>query len=419
MRPPTHPTRLTFRPLAAVLAVALVAVGMLRTQPADAPSRVTLRAAASVQLSAHDGQFWSGSSPVVLRGFNVNPGIADADLAQLQAWGFNFLRLRMVWASLEPTAPVKNPDGTWTETYDSGYLQNVKDAIKLAKSHGLYVLVSNKGCVAGTDAGCPYFAWPGWQYSAAYNSHAKTYPETTQGALDAQTDFWTDDLRKKWETDMWAWLAAQLKGTPGIAGYEVHNEPQMGSMTPSAATTQTAVDYQLGVAQAIRAADPARIVFFTTHEGYGPGVTQADLSGFETLGNTAFDMHNYFGARWGDGLMENPKSIKYQQAYQNLFNHRLNDAAPTYIGTTFNQERFIGLESDSLATKWGIPMLVGEIGDDGSVDPGVYAYFGTTVAALNDLDVSWSAFYGSNIGITNPDDTLRPWASIVIDGARG
>jgi hypothetical protein len=418
MRTPTPHTHPTYRPAAAVLAVVLVAAGMLRAPGTQARPHVALRTAASVQLTAHDGKFWAGAGEVVLRGFNVNPGILDSDLAQMQAWGFNFIRLRMVWASLEPTAPVKNPDGTWKEVYDTGYLQNVKDAIRLAKNHGLYVLVSNKGCTAGTDAGCPYFAWPGWQYQAAYNSHAKTYPETTPGALDAQTDFWTDDLRRKWETDMWSWLADQLKGTPGIAGYEVHNEPQMGSMPSSMATTQTAVDYQLAVAQAIRAADPARIVFFTTHEGYGPGVTLANLSGFQTLGNVAFDMHDYFGARWGDGLMENAKSSKYQQAYQDLFNHRLNDTAPTYIGTTLNQKRFVSLESTSLAAK-GIPLLVGEIGDDGSFDPGVYAYFGTTVAALNDLGVSWTAFYGSNIGIVNPDDTLRPWASVVIDGATG
>jgi hypothetical protein len=60
-----------------------------------------------------------------------------------------------------------------------------------------------------------------------------------------------------------------------------------------------------------RAIDPARVIVFTTRAGYGPGVQNADLSGFVSLagspvGNCAFDLHDYFGARWGDGINENP-----------------------------------------------------------------------------------------------------------------
>jgi hypothetical protein len=204
-----------------------------------------------------------------------------------------------------------------------------------------------------------------------------------------------------------------------VAGYEVMNEPQQGNLDSTAHTTQLILDWQLEAARAIRAADPARIVFFTTRFGFGPGLPEADLSGFQQLGNTAFDLHTYFGGRWGSGLLENPGSAGHHQLKQPLYNHVLekNAANPDYpyIGTTEGQARFFQNALDSLE-RWEIPLIVAEYGNRG--DPGAMLYFGTVTSALTQLSLSWAtATWDGNEGFANPDGSLKPWGQLVVDAA--
>jgi hypothetical protein len=220
--------------------------------------------------------------------------------------------------------------------------------------------------------------------------------------------------------DALEYVAFRLRSKPGVAGYEMLNEPQQGSLPDTATTTATILDWQLRAAQAVRAVDPNRIVFFTTRSGYGPGIPDADLTGFQQLGNAAFDLHDYFGGRWGTGLLENPASPNYHETLQGMYNHVLAEVGRPpyeYIGTAAGQVRFLQNALDSLAP-WGIPLVVGEFGNRG--DAGVHLYFGSITAALTHLGVSWAtSTYDGNEGFVNPNGTLKPWAYLVIEAAGG
>ena len=368
------------------------------------------------QVVARDGGFWLGSSPILLHGINVktSPFVEDADLERIASWGMNFLRMQVNWSELEPNPPTQQPDQSWTHTYDAAYLAQVKAKIATAQALGLYVLVDNHGCQT-----CGYFPFPQWLYQAPYNSYGRTYAQTEEGAELAQSDFWSDDLRKAFMKSALVHLATELDSTPGIVGYEVLNEPQQGTLPSDHDTSQIMVDVQLTLAGAIRGVDSDRVIVFTTRSGFGPGVSEVDLDGFAGLGNVAFDIHDYFGGRWGDGLGgEDPEKVDYHEGYQQLYNHVLAEqgAAP-YIGTAVAHASFFRTAKQALAPH-EITLLVGEFGDL-YYDPGVSTFFGTVTTALRGEGVSWSttAYFGPN-GLVNSDGTLRPYAQIVIDAAQ-
>ncbi len=418
----------THKPLhwrAGIAVAALVAVSMFAAQaPADASgaTRVAKRtsdilAAATGQVSAHDGSFWVGSNKVVLHGANVKyPCCSSTNFTLVASWHMNFVRLVFQWSLLEPTAPVHLTDGTWAHTYDSSYLTKFAADVARAQQAGLYVLLDNAG-YAGS-----YFNYPDWLYQAAYNSHGITYPQTPDGAAQAATDFWSDPLRQQFMVGELQAAAGALKAQVGLMGYEILNEPQPGLLDNSATTTQTMLDWQLQAAKAIRAIDPARVVVFTTRFGYAPGVAQADLSGFVSLGNVAFDAHDYFGARWGSGLVSNPSNSLFDQAMQATYENVLGSNGTSspgnpYIGTVAEQVRWIQQFVDPLSPQ-GIPLLIGEFGINGALTPSAFLYFGTVTAAMNNVGVSWAVSqYNSNIGIMDSAGNLFPWANIVINAA--
>jgi hypothetical protein len=365
------------------------------------------------QVTAHDGKFWLGGQPITLEGTNVGFNCCSSSVFdRLRSWGMNFIRLHYQWSRLEPDPPVNNGDGTWTHTYDTDYLELIAAEVARAQRSGLYVMISSHGC------DCSTFAYPAWQYQSPYNSHGLTYTPTPVGFAQAATDFWDDALRQQFMIDALTTLASRLASVGGVVGYEMLNEPNPGFLPNRAETTATILDWQLRAGQAVRAADPPRVVFFTTRFGYAPGLPAADLSGFVQLGNVAFDVHNYFGARWGTRLLEDPAEASYEESLQPMFNHVLTeDGEPpyAYIGTTYGQVRFLQDVLDSLEP-WGIPLVVGEFGiRDAS---GVYLYFGSLTAALTHLDVSWAgSTFDSPLGFVNADGTLDPWAAILIGAA--
>lgn len=375
-------------------------------RPAVVPSDEIV-AASQGQVVAGAGRFWLNGAPFVPKGIktNVDRGGNEIELLRFAQWGFNTVRFTVRWSKLEPSPPIPDGSGGWIHTFDARYFADLVHDVQWAAADGLWVVLTQNGC------GCSYFRRPDWLYEHQYNSHGIDYPRTDAGRTQAETDFWSDDLRQQFLQEMWATLAGQLDGMPGVIGYEIQNEPDRADLPATAPTTQLILDRQLVVAQAIRQADPERVVFFTTWGGNGPGLPLADLSGWQLLGNVAFDVHDYFGGRWGDGLLDAPGSAENEQSSQVLYLRTCADDAPPYLGIALSHERLLGQAMKELSP-YGIPLLVGEFGTSWE-DPGVFNFFGTVMSAMSNLGLGWTV-PGSEWGITDGSE-LRPWASIVTD----
>ncbi len=397
--------------------LALVAFGVLGAGPSGlpltgpGPSGKAPRSSGTGAVSAHDGRFWLGGRPIALRGVLLPVEGTDGRFAEIASWGMNLVRLPVNWARLEPTAPVRQPDGTWVHRYDPSYLAEVAERVEAAHRNGLWAVVGNYQDVRA------YFGFPDWVYRAGYNAHGVTYPRTPEGAARAEADFWSDPLRRRFMTDALAYLARRLAGTAGVLGYEMLNEPGLGTLPETVRTTQAVLDWQLAAGRAVRVADPSRLIFFMSPSFNDLGLARADLSGLTALGNVAFDFHDYFGARWGSGWLEDPSDPRYEEADQDVFAVVAvgPSAVAPYVGSVLSQERQLPAVQRVLAPT-GMPLMVGEFGEKPG-DPGIERFFGTTAAALDDLGVSWACNWLAVV-IDNDTGNPEPWARVVVAAAR-
>jgi Cellulase (glycosyl hydrolase family 5) len=424
---------------AILLALALVAV--LAGQEAAPAAKPTARRSAQVggavsakpdadcssplsgQVVACAGRFWKDGSPITLHGFRAS-GISgkedmdDADYTLIQSWHMNVVRMRLPWAMFEPNPPVF--DGTtWIHDYNDGALGRVREQLDFAAAHGIDVILEND-CLCSRG-------YPQWLFEAPYNSHGIDYdPTTEEGRLQFQTDYWTDDLLKQFTQDWLLHLVMAVQDKPGVLGYEPVDEPNPGHLAGNHTTTQLLMDTQLAFAQAIRTIDPNRVILFTTRGANGAGLPLADFSGWQALGNVAFDLHGYYGARWGPGLDLSLPGDTYGEEVERLFNFTLSSLTPPYLGSTDDQARFFQFAQDILAPS-GIPLFVGEFGGNSDqdpndpnlhTDPNIASVFGTMTQALNLQSVSWAALsYDGRYRVFHPDDTLQPWAEILCNAA--
>ena len=222
---------------------------------------------------------------VILRGANLNSlgdyhqgdpdavpvvPVTDADWAEMAAHGFNVVRLLVSWSKLEPERG----------TFDEEYLATVADAIDAAAAHGIYSVVDMHQDAWGKyiaspagetcpDGGDPAIGWDGAPEWATLTDGASTCTfgsrESSRAVINAWDSFYAnrdgimDELVRTWE-----FVVGGLGDRPSIAGYDLLNEPNVGSgETP--ATDQLGRFYDVAIT-AIRAAEEPlgvdRIVFF-------------------------------------------------------------------------------------------------------------------------------------------------------------
>ncbi len=371
------------------------------------------------QIEACGGQFWVDGAPILLHGLDVSgisqsTDMTEEDYATISSWHMNVVRMVVNWSQFEPDPPDES-GGIWTHHWHIRLVPKLRDQIEYARSHGIAVLLENR-CFCG-------LGWPSWVGEAQYNSHGINYDlSSRRGRLDFLTNYWSDDLLKQFTMDWITNLVGWVDASDGILGYEPLDEPSSGYLPATPATTKTVLDWQLELAGAVRALDPNRVVFFTTHGSSGLGFPQADLSDWVALGNVAFDVHDFFGARWGSGLdLSDPSDPSYGERSQNMFDFTLLPTAPPYLGTVDGQARFVESFTGKLTAN-GIPLFMGEFGgnSDTSVpDPNILTLFGTMTQAFNQEGVSWTGL-SYDIGIHSifyPDGSLRPWAGILCTAA--
>lgn len=187
--------------------------------------------------------------------------IKERDWDQLKAFGFNVVRLPILWSVIEDeNAPKTLREDAWV------YLDW---AIAEAKERDMYVILDLHGAAGGQSI---------YDHTGCSN----------------QNKYWDDNADYQDRT-LWLWeqIATRYKDEPTVAAYDPINEP-WGS-TPEKMATRV-----LEIYDAIRAIDPHHIVMLHSHFGsidaYG---NPAD----KNLTNVAFQLHPYpglFGDRPGD-----------------------------------------------------------------------------------------------------------------------
>jgi len=186
--------------------------------------------------------------------------ITERDWDQLKAFGFNVVRLPILWSVIE--------DETQPRTLRADAWKYLDWSIAEAKKRGIYVILDLHGAHGGQT----------------HNDHT---------GCAGQNKYWTDteaQSRTKW---LWQQIATRYKDEPAVAAYDPLNEP-WGS------TAEAMVARVEELYHAIRAIDSQHIVLLPSHYGSIDAYGNPAAKG---LTNVAFEIHPYpglFGDRPGD-----------------------------------------------------------------------------------------------------------------------
>jgi endoglycosylceramidase len=315
------------------LAVALSACTTIPfPPPKDRPSSVSWiprpEPLHAVPDAANGGRIVDASGrEVLLRGVNVNAlveywqygkfattfPLTAADARFIAGTGWNAVRLLVSWSRVEP-APGK---------YDDRYLAQVRDAVHLLASQGVYSIIdfhqdawgptlaapAGTLCPAGFD---PAFGWdgaPGWATLDAGASRCVPagIRELSPAVRASFTSFWNDapgpggiGVRTRYES-MLGYVAQQFAREDAVAGYDLMNEPNAFTLTE----LQSLSDLYAAAMTSIRAGE-ARAHGFSHLVFFEPGALWSDSTAgvpppFTHDDNVVFAPHIYRG-----GLTDGP-----------------------------------------------------------------------------------------------------------------
>ena len=181
--------------------------------------------------------------------------VAEADLAEFKARGFNAIRVPFNYRLLMSVTNV--PD----VYYEEGF-QVLDNIIRLCKTNGLAVLLDMHACPGGqshdpyADPEYTYWAWDTnrldwfehgvavlWESNAIYYANTGRTPETN----------------KQRTVELWRHIAQRYSNETAILGYELINEPYF--YAESGVTTNDMRDLFIRITTAVREADTNHIVF--------------------------------------------------------------------------------------------------------------------------------------------------------------
>lgn len=226
-----------------------------------------------------------------LTGFDFNNSLSDIDAKNLKDWGFNILRLGVMWPGVEP-----NERGV----YDQTYLDNIERIVTNMKNNDIYVildfhqdLLHRKFCGEGV---------PDYVYDLCVKNEPKdtqpfplpavnfTYPLDSDGnpSLDSclTSMFATyymsnevgyafqclyDNVDNLWDAlaGYWVTVAKRFSTFENVLGYELINEPWAGNsvaekrvLLPTYTEKKYLQPMYEHLHKAIRAVDDEKIIFF-------------------------------------------------------------------------------------------------------------------------------------------------------------
>jgi endoglycosylceramidase len=259
---------------------------------------------------------------VLLRGVNFNhlgdyfetspllPTVADLgpdDWDDAAALGTNVIRLVTSWSAWEPER----------DQFDLDYLARVRDAVAEANARGMYVVIDmhqdawSRFVFTPVDETCAEGTWHqrGWDGAPQWATFTDDEPTCTPGrreespaVIRAWDNFYDNREGIRDElAELWGRIAQEFAAEPGVAGFDLLNEPGTGSGLLSTSRGLTA--YYRSAVAAIREAEaeadsPGHIIFFELSvDGVPPSF------GLH-IPNSVFAPHNYF-----ESIVQGPEGL--------------------------------------------------------------------------------------------------------------
>lgn len=153
--------------------------------------------------------------------------ITAADLDNLDATGFNFVRVPIGWNTF------LNTDGTWK----SNPWEKIDWIVDELSARGMYALIDLHTVPGG---GCPW------------GSCGRIGPNPN--------GFWGSSTYQDWVVSIWQQIATRYEGEPAVAGYDLINEPLIDYGEDADDVTQKSAYYDR-LYDAVRAIDPDHTIF--------------------------------------------------------------------------------------------------------------------------------------------------------------
>ncbi|HEV3000727.1 MAG TPA: cellulase family glycosylhydrolase [Solirubrobacteraceae bacterium] len=385
----------------APLAAAVLALALAAAAPTHAATpRLTVERGDRAAIVDDAGR------QVLLRGVNVNQlgdyyqadpalpttiPLAERDFEEIARLGFNVVRLVMSWSAFQPERGA----------FDEGYVARVREAVRWAARHDLYVVLDMHQDAWGKHVATPpgYRCEPGLAPAVGWDGaplwatltdgmttcRANETRELSPAVAQAFESFYAD--REGIQSELvatWGRIAAALGGEPNVAGYDLLNEPHPGFRVGVNQGVPLGRYYARAI-EAIRAAEtgPPRIAFFEPSvlwSGFGNDTTPPP--GFTPDGDVVFAPHLY-----SESISVDQGATSIEQGFDNAERAAAAYGAPLWSGewgwfgppeqSRARLERYLAEEdARRLGGAWwvwkqacGDPHVAGYPGASGSLNP--------------------------------------------------
>jgi endoglycosylceramidase len=346
---------------------------------------------------------------VILRGFNVGgrakmPPYLPFDVAsgettasaahdffgRIAALGANVVRLTFSWEAYEPTRGA----------YDAAYMMQYRTLLDAAYARGLFVIVDfHQDVFASPFYGDGFPLWTLGDIRHGEPRYDSSFPFWSLPALVAGTRV-SDAFDRLWDNEdgiqdameaMWRSVASQLVSHPGVAAFEILNEPA-GANRPQEEMDGTILPaFYTRMGRAIQEAAGSDVPVFWDSRINTTGIPDALVP--PDFPNAVYAPHYY----------EPYIMIGFPVV---LGNNIRNDIAATF----------------STRSSWNVPVFLGEYGVP-SGNRAKAAFLDTLLDALDThrghgtmWDASASTMYwnNENFSVLNPNRTEVSWAGSVV-----
>jgi endoglycosylceramidase len=267
---------------------------------------------------------------VLLRGINVTAlndefrvnarirpvvPLRSRDYREMEAYGFNVIRLTVSWSKLEPRRG----------KIGHSYIDRIEDVVDEAADHGMYTVIDmhdggwSKYVSTPPDEKCPrhfdpahgYWGAPEW---ATFTDGQST---CTNDRVNKRTDaveaawfnFWTNHKEPTWSdgrgiqdhlVDVWGELGRRFANDSAVAGYDLLNEPDTGRVGPELDLSSLDGQFYAASVNAIRQGESAaggysHMVLFEPNLTWTKGKlsNHTPPPGFSSDPNLVFSPHLY------------------------------------------------------------------------------------------------------------------------------